>query len=56
MTFSEVCKKARPRAAPMAILSLNSQDNGSIFGFPAQPNYKPSNEHEYIHPHGGYLF
>ena len=35
--FSEVCKKARPRAAPISILSLMSQESGSMLGFPAQP-------------------
>ena len=35
--FSEVCKKARPQAAPISILSLMSQEIGSIIGFPAQP-------------------
>jgi hypothetical protein len=35
--FSEVCKKARPRAAPIAIFSRMSQESGSMFGFPAQP-------------------
>jgi len=31
--FSDVCKKARPLAAPMAILSLISHESG--FGPPA---------------------
>lgn len=33
--FSEVCRKASPRAAPIAIWSLLSQDSGSTEGFPA---------------------
>jgi hypothetical protein len=33
--FSKLCKKARPRAAPMAIFSSMSQESGS--GFTAQP-------------------
>lgn len=39
MTFlSEAWRKARPRAAPMAILSRKSQDKGSMAGFSAQTN------------------
>ena len=33
--FTELCKKARPRAAPIAILILLSQDSRSLFGIPA---------------------
>ena len=39
--FSEVCRKARPRAAPIAILSLLSQDSGSMEGVPAQQKVLP---------------
>ena len=35
--FSEVCRKARPRAAPITILSRMPQESGSMLGFPAQP-------------------
>lgn len=33
--FSDVCKNASPRAAPMAILSLRFHDNGSKAAPPA---------------------
>ena len=33
--FSDVCKNARPRAAPIAILSLRLHDNGSKAAPPA---------------------
>ena len=35
--FSELCRKARPRAAPTIILSLMFQESSSLLGFPAQP-------------------
>lgn len=38
MSFSDVCKNAKPRAAPTAILSRMSQESGSIPGLPAKPN------------------
>lgn len=40
--FSEVCKKAKPLAAPIAILSLVSQDSGSVLVF---PNSKQKHKH-----------
>jgi len=38
--FSEACRKASPRAAPIAILSRVLKESGSMFGFPAQENDK----------------
>ena len=38
--FSEACKKASPRAAPIAILNRVFQESGSMLGFPAQENDK----------------
>lgn len=34
--LSELCKKASPRAAPMAIFSLMSHESGSIALLPEQ--------------------
>lgn len=45
---SEVCKKAKPRAAPIAILSLLSQDSGSVLDLPTRNENSEVKQNKFV--------
>ena len=51
---AESCKKAKPRAAPIAILILVFQESGSMLRFPEknttdEPNYTQNQDQKNFH-------